>query len=189
MYLLRTNYTKKLIDAESYFDAMFSFDPDPATRQDFRTPEQIAIADSKPADKQAFVRSHRLNALMGSPGRSDTWTNEERSTYVTLSTEYGYSIYKGCDEGTIGLRYSKLLDDGETMMTQIVFLDPELWNQSVEGKYFDLELLLSKHFIINGETTQITEEDYANMIVSIKEDIADMKSGGATRCRLDFLNE
>lgn len=193
MYLLRTNVSTKLIDNEGYLEALFGYDPDPQTRPDYRTEalkEEFAQAAQNPlADKARYVRCHRLSSLRGSPGRSDTWTEEYYNAFREAQLEYGYGIYKGSEDGVCLLRYSKLNPDGISITTKIVFADPQFWYDNVEPHYMKLELLLQKHFVLDGTTSEITPEDYAALVAEIRNDINDMKSGGTTRCRLDFINE
>ena len=146
MYLLRTNVSTKLIDNEGYLEALFGYDPDPQTRPDYRTEalkEEFAQAAQNPlADKARYVRCHRLSSLRGSPGRSDTWTEEYYNAFREAQLEYGYGIYKGSEDGVCLLRYSKLNPDGISITTKIVFADPQFWYDNVEPHYMKLEPLL-----------------------------------------------
>lgn len=192
MYLLRTNVSTKLIDNSEYIDALFGYDPDPATRADFRSDvvlHEEPTTEAEKSDKLRYIRTHKLSALKGSPGRSDTWTESEFNIFRVVQSEYGYNLYRAADEGGCLLRYSKLNEDGISITTMIVFADPDIWYSNIESHYQALENILQKHFILEGTTREISEEEYQGMVARIRADIDDMKSGGPTRCRLDFINE
>lgn len=191
MYLLRTNVSTKLIDNDQFIEALFGYDPDPSTRQDFRPEEFKAefIAAAESGDKIKYTKTHKLSSLKGSPGRSDTWSDEEYSIYRESSVDYGYAIYSAAESGSCLLRYSKLGDDGMSIITKIVFADPSVWYDSVEDPYTRMENVLQRHFMLEGTTEEITPDQYEELVTQIRADINDMKSGGTTLCRLDFINE
>ena len=193
MPYLRIITTSKKINNNKYIDELFSIDPDPRPRGNI-VPDNWADGLPDGAGPELIEqRQHPLSWLPGGVGPKKStvdnpivYSNQLRAT--ELFFVYGRTFSSLADQGKILLRYGKLNDDGRSVSTYIIFLQPAHWFEVLQPAFDNVRPYLSELFTVEESSRNITSSEYNSLVRSFNRDIAGMKTRNEGKCRLDFIN-